>query len=107
MCLPTDVWNRLRELCKPELQVPTHVGGIAIRPGAFHQSATGMRVAGFGDGTLPASLTTRILRGDQAQELHQLFGVIETREVAKFRYCGDGHRTLDSTQGLEGLDDGV
>jgi hypothetical protein len=36
-----------------------------------------------------------------------LSGMIEARQVAEFRYHGDGHRKLDTTQGLEGLDDGL
>jgi hypothetical protein len=66
-----------------------------------------MHVAGFGDRTLPASLPSRIFRGDQPQELHALSGMIEARQVAEFRDRGDGHSKLDPTQGVEGLDDGV
>src|SRR5882724_2793289 len=58
--LPTDVLDRLRELFQPELQVATDFGGMPVSPGAFDQGASGMGVAGFGDRTLPASLTTRI-----------------------------------------------
>ena len=33
-------------------------------------------------------------------------GVLETAQVAEFGHEGDGHRELDATHGLEGLDDG-
>jgi hypothetical protein len=73
-------------------------------PGAFPERATRMRVAGCGARTLPASLATGILRGDQPQEFHELSGMIDACQVAEFSHHGDGHGALDPTQGLEGLD---
>ena len=87
--------------------MPADFGGVAVGPGAFHERATRMCVAGFRDRTLPASLTTGILRGDQPQEFHELFGIIEACQVAEFSHRGDGHGELHPTQGLEGLDDRV
>ena len=80
-------------------------GGIAIRPGPFHERATGMGIASFGEGPLPASLTAGILRGDETQEFRHLSGVIEAGEVSPFRHGGHGHGKLDATQGLERFDD--
>src|SRR5919108_3986861 len=51
---------RLRELFQPELQGATDFSGIPVGPGPLDQGASGMRVTGFGDQTLPASLPTRI-----------------------------------------------
>jgi hypothetical protein len=104
---PADVLNRFGLLFQSELEMLADFGGIAVSPGTFHGGATRMRVAGFGDRTLPASRPRGIVRGDQPQEFHELSRIVEARQVAEFRYCGDGHRTLDTTQGLEGLDDGL
>jgi hypothetical protein len=57
---PPEVLDRLRELFQPELQVAADLGGIAVGPGPFDEGAAGMGVAGFGDGPLPAALTTGI-----------------------------------------------
>jgi hypothetical protein len=64
-----------------------------------------MGVAGFGDGTLPASLTTGMLRGDEPQELHELSRVIEAGQVAQFRHHDDRYDELYAAQGLEGVHD--
>ena len=56
--LPADVLDHLGLLFEPQLYMPTDYGGIAIGPGAFDQSPTGMGITGFGDGTLTASLPT-------------------------------------------------
>jgi hypothetical protein len=61
-------------------------------------------MAGCGDRPLPASLAPRIFGGEQAEEFHELSGVIETGEVPEFRHRGDRHRALDTTQGLERVD---
>jgi hypothetical protein len=103
--LPTDVLDSLGRFFESQLYVTTDCSGIAIGPRAFDERATGVGVAGFGEGTLPASLTAGVFRGDEPQEAHQLSGVIEAREVAEFRHGGDGHGELDATQGLERFDD--
>jgi hypothetical protein len=63
-----------------------------------------MRVTGFGDRALPASLSTGVFGGDQAQMFHQLSGIVEAGQVAQFGDDGHGHRELHPTQGLERLD---
>ena len=85
--------------------MPTHLGGIPIGPGAFNESTTGMGIAGFGDGPLPAALPRGIFRGDQAQEFHEFSGVLKAGEVTEFGHGGDGHGELHATQGLQGFDD--
>jgi hypothetical protein len=104
---PADVLDRVGVLFQAELEMPADVGGIAVRPGPVHERATRMRVAGCGNRTLPASRPRGIFRGDQPQAFHELFGMIEARQVAECRDRGDGHRQLDPTQGLEGLDNGL
>jgi hypothetical protein len=74
---------------EPELQVATDFRGVAIGPGTFDQSPTGMGSAGFGNGTLPAALATGVFRGDQPQEFPEFPGMIEARQVAKFRHGRD------------------
>jgi hypothetical protein len=102
--LPTDFLDGFGLCFQPELEMPTDFGGIAIGPGPFDQGSAGMGVTRFGDRTLPASLGTGILRGDQPQEFHELSGIIEACQVAEFRHRGDRDGELDPTQGLEGLD---
>jgi hypothetical protein len=63
-------------------------------------------MASFGEGTLPAALSTGILRGDQPPELPQLSWGIDACQVATFSYRGDRHGELDAAPGLEGFDDG-
>jgi hypothetical protein len=63
-----------------------------------------MRVTGFSDRALPASLSTRVFGGDQAQMFHQLSGILEAGQVAQFGYDGHGDRELNPTHGLERLD---
>jgi hypothetical protein len=107
LSFPADVLDRFGLLFQAELEMPADFGGIAVSPGTFHERATRMRVAGLGDRTLPASRPRGIFRGDQPQELPELAGMIQARQVAEFRDRGDGHSKLDPTQGLEGLDDGL
>ena len=64
-----------------------------------------MGVPSFGDRTLPASLTTGIFGRNEAQELHQLSGGLEAREVAEFGQGSDRHGELHPPKGLEGRDD--
>jgi hypothetical protein len=102
---PTDVLNGFGLGFESELQMPADLGWIAGCPGAFAQGASGMGVAGFGNGSLSASLTRGILRRNQAQELHELSGVIAAGEVAQFRHRGHRHRELHAAQRLKRLDD--
>jgi len=101
LCLPTRVLDRLGELFQAELQVPTHVGRVAIRPGAFDQSPTGMGIPRLGDASLASALATAIFRRRQAQILHELSGILEAGQVAEFSDGGDSHRQRHATEGLE------
>lgn len=104
---PTDVLEGFRWCFESELQMPAALRGLAIRPSAFDQGASRMGIAGFGDGALSASLPRGILRRNQAQELHELSGVIEAGEVAQFRHRGHRHGALHAAQRLKRLDDRV
>jgi hypothetical protein len=61
-------------------------------------------MASFRDRTLPASLATGIVCGDQAQAFHECSGVIETSAVTKFSHCGDRHGALDTAPSRESGD---
>jgi hypothetical protein len=99
--LPTDVLDYLGLFFESQLQMSADLGRIAIGPGAFYESPSGMGVAGFGNGALAASFASRVLRGDQAQEFHQFSWIIETCQIANFSHHGDGHGELDAAQGLK------
>jgi hypothetical protein len=60
-----DVLDGLGLCFQAAWEMAADFGGIAIRPGAFHERATSMRVAGVGESALPAPLGTGILRGDE------------------------------------------
>jgi hypothetical protein len=104
--LPAQVRDDLGWLCASSLEVATHWGRSARRPGAFNERSTGMRLARVGEGTLPAALTPGRLRGEQPQECHQGSGGIDACQVAQCRHRGDRHDDLDAAQGLEGCDAG-
>jgi hypothetical protein len=63
-----------------------------------------MGSAGFRHGPLPATLTRRIFRGDQPQELHERPRIRKACQVAPFRDRGAGHGTRHPRQGLKRLD---
>ena len=102
--LPTAVLDGCGVVFPSQLEMPTALGGVAGGPGAFDQSPTGRGIAGFGARTLPASRATRIFGGAQAEEFHELSGVIDTGEGTSCRHHGDRHRALDTRQGLERVD---
>jgi hypothetical protein len=104
---PAHVLHGFGWCCQAALEMPADVSGVTGGPGAFHEHATRMRVAGCGARTLPASRATGRRRGDQPQACHALSGMIEGCQVAECRHRGDGHGALDPTQGVEGLDDRV
>ena len=58
--LPTDVLDDLGLVFESQLQVSTDLRGIAVGPGAFNQSTSGLGVPGFGNGPLLAPLTRGI-----------------------------------------------
>jgi hypothetical protein len=104
LSLPADILDGFGWGFQSQLEMATDLSWIAVRPGAFHQRPAGMGVPGFGDGTLSASRTRGIFRGDQAQEFHQFSRMVKAREVTERSDCRDGHDTLHATQGLEGRD---
>jgi hypothetical protein len=102
--LPADLLEGVGLGFEPQLQMSTPLGRIAIGPGTFNERTTGRAMARFGDGALAAPLTGGILRGNQAQELHELSGISEAGEVAEFGDRGDRRRELDAAECLKGLD---
>jgi hypothetical protein len=54
--LPADVLDDLWLFFEPQLGVSADLGRIAIGPGAFHESPSGMGVTGFGHRTRLAPL---------------------------------------------------
>ena len=101
LCLPTRVLDRLGELFQAELQVPTQFRRVAIGPGPFDQSPTGMGMASLRDASLASALAPRIFRRRQAQRLHEWSGVLEAGEIAEFRDGGERPGKLHATEGLE------
>jgi hypothetical protein len=102
--LPADILDDLGVCFQAPLQMSADLGGIAVRPGAFHQSPAGMGVTGFGKRTLLAPLTRGLLCREHAQEFHQFSGGIETAQVAHFSHHRDGHGEVHTAQGLKGVD---
>jgi hypothetical protein len=101
---PAEVLDRFGVFFQSALAMPAHFRGVPIRPGAFHQSATGMRSARFGHGTLSAALARGVFRGQESQKFHEFAGVREAREVSALGHGGDSHGELNTAQGLKGLD---
>ena len=57
---PTDVLHGFGLFFQSELEMSAHFRWVPIRPGAFNEDATGMGIAGFGNGPLAASLATGV-----------------------------------------------
>jgi hypothetical protein len=102
--LPADVLDGLGLSLESEGPMSPHLSWIPVRPGAFDQGATGMGVAGLGDGALAAALARGRFRGDQPPKFHAFSGGIEAREVSKVGYRGDRDRELHTAECLKGLD---
>jgi hypothetical protein len=102
--LPADVLDTFRLLFEPPLQMPTHLGRIALGPGAFDERAPCVGMPGFRDCPLPAPRTRGICRGNQPQARHELTGVLEACESSEFGHRGHRHGTLHAAQGLESVD---
>jgi hypothetical protein len=100
---PTNVLDDFRVFFQAQLQMSTDLCGIALGPGAFDQSPSGMRVTGLGNRPLPASLGTGVFRGDQAQKLHEFSGGLKACQVANVGHHGNGHDQVDAAPGLERL----
>ena len=66
-----------------------------------------MSIARLGHAALLTLPPTGIFRGCEPQVIHELSGVLETRQVAQFGHRSDCHSELDTAQGLEGLADAV
>ena len=101
--LPTDVLDHLGVFFEPQLQMPAHLGGIALGPGAFDQSPSGMGVAGLRNRSLLAPLPGGVFRGDQPQKFHECSWGIETAEIANVSHQSNGHGALHATQRLKGF----
>jgi len=87
-----------------QLQIPTDLGWVAVDPGAFDQSPSGIAVAGLGNGTLPTLRPTGVCRRYQSQALHEFSWGVKTGQVTHFGHQGDGDGKLHAPQGLKRLD---
>jgi hypothetical protein len=105
--LPPAVLARLGERFPPALPVAPDVGGIPVGPGAFDQDAAGLGVAGCGERTLPAALTTGVCRGDQAQRVQPWSGLRDARPVAACGHDGASDGARHPPSALQGLDHGL
>ena len=85
----------------------TDFGRIPVCPSAFDESTTRMSIARLGHAALLTLPPTGIFRECEPQVIHELSGVLETRQVAQFGHRSDCHSELDTAQGLEGLDDRI
>src|SRR4029453_2727813 len=103
---PADRLDRWGELFQTQLEVTTDLGRIPIRPGAFDQSMTRMRIPSLGNAALLTTPPTGIFRGCEPEIIHELSGVIEARQVSELRYRGHRDGALDAAQRLESFDHG-
>src|ERR1700684_1792384 len=69
---PGDIAHHLGLSFLTDLQASADSGREAIIPGCFHQHASHVAVACFGDRPLAARRAAGVLRGHQSQETHQL-----------------------------------
>ena len=60
---PTHVLDGLGHLLKAELERPANFGWVALGPGPFDQSPTGMGIPSLGNATLTPPLARRVFRG--------------------------------------------
>jgi hypothetical protein len=102
--LPPDGLDDLRLVFESQWQMAPDLGGITIRPGAFDQDATGLGVAGLGDRSLATVLPAGMLRGNQAQKLHECPWTLKAGQVPHCGHQGDRHGAWPPPQSLEGLD---
>ena len=103
---PADRLDRWGELCQTQLEVTTALGRRPIRPGAFDQRMTRMRIPSLGNAALLTTPPTGIFRGCEPEIMHELSGVIKARQVSELRHRGHRDGALDAAQRLESLDDG-
>ena len=64
-----------------------------------------MAVTGFGNWASAHGFTAGMLRWDEPQIGHQLFGVWESSHIANLRSYGSGHNKRYTSQGLVGFDE--
>src|SRR5437867_1245429 len=105
--LPADVLDRLGESLDPFLDVSRDLGGEAVGPGALDESATGVAVAGLGDGALAPALSAGGLARVKTEEGGELAGVVEAGEVADLGDHDGGDGELNAAQSLESLDERI
>jgi hypothetical protein len=102
--LPAEILDGFGLLFEPQLQMSTHLGRIAIGPGTFNKSPTGLGIARFGHGTLATPLTGGIRRGHQPHAFHACSESLDARQVAAFGHRGDRYRDLYTAECLKDLD---
>ena len=73
--LPADVLDDLGWCFQSPWQMSADLGGIAVGPGAFDQSPSGLGVTGFGHGTLLAPLTEAYAEGIKPKHFISALGV--------------------------------
>jgi len=76
---------------------------VAVVPGSLDQGAASVGVAGLGDAASSLLAAARAFAGDEADEGHELAGVLEASEVADLRDEDDGGEGVPLDRGPEGL----
>src|SRR5690349_5798284 len=82
--LPGNVFDFLIEALLSFQQKAAYPRFVLIRPGRFDQHTPQMRVAGFGDAAALDAVAAGVLTRDQAAVAHQLTGILEPAERARF-----------------------
>ena len=67
------------------------------------EDPSGMGVAALANHALPFAATTGVLGGNQPEERHELFGMLEAAEGADFRYRNHGGNELEAFEGHHGI----
>ena len=101
--LPPEALENLGWCCPSHLQRSAALGGLARRPGAFAQDASGMGVPGLRNRSLVAPRPRGICCRDQPQALHPCAWVIKTGESANCGPQGEGYSAWDTPESLEGV----
>ena len=102
--LPADSLDGVGWLCPAPVQRSAARGGIARRPGPFHQSPAGLGGPGCGHRPLRAPLTRGRRGREHAQALPACAGGSEPAAVAHCSPPRDGHGPWPSAPGLQGFD---
>jgi hypothetical protein len=77
--LPTAGLNHFGLVFEAQLSLAADLRGIAVRPGAFDEHASGMGVASFRNPPLLAPRARGIFGRDSPQKFHQFAGGLEAR----------------------------